>query len=264
MDEKTMLDNIGAIKYLKQAQEKNKKGYSIDEKDYFQKVYEYLSNNGHDTSRLEEKLKSIVLKKGTPEECGIGAQYDEKNNSITYVNEADLYHETFHVATKGIAKKRSDNSKIANGLNEGLTDMFASKVEENSPTNYVLQMIVAKVLGKVYGEKIYDSYFNGSLPEFINQFEDKEFIGEILLDLDEYTEALANLTDGKLIESFNFVISDLAELCYSLPNEELDEVLSMIEKDLKREEIKTVLDIVEYGTKKKFDIREAFTDGIVR
>ena len=87
--------------------------------------------------------------------------------------------------------------------------------------------------------------------------------GEFVQDR-EPIEVGADIAVGSLMKNLGAGIAtsgayivgkkDLIELCYSLPNKELEEVLNLIEKDLKREEIKTVLDIVEYGTKNKFDI----------
>ena len=255
------------IKIMEKAQKysQEKRGYDINDRDYFKKTYDYLKKKNIDTTRLEEKLQTVNLYKETEDNYGSqSAHYDEKNNKVVFVNENDLYHETFHMATKGLETINKDGSKKAVGINEGITDLLATKIKENVPTNYVLQMISAKVLEKIYGEDIFIPYFNASYKQFINQFEDKEKIAKLIMDLDIYHEIHTSIRDEKLLPSFYTVLEDLIEISKDLPKEEFNDIIDMIEDDLERPGIADVMGYIELGRNKRLNIRKDFSLGTSR
>lgn len=265
MTEKDLeLLGIGNIAMQKALEAYGKKGYEKEEKDYFLKVYEYLKNNGYSVERFEEKLKTLRLKKGTEQEYGyFGAHYDEKNNSISYINEEDLYHETFHVATSGIEYKYIDDngkeSRIGTGLNEGIIDLLTQKITSNVRTNYTFQRICAGVIEKIYGEEIFKPYFEGSLRDFCNQFKDKELVMDLIEDLDEYTNVTINgKSQESMVESFSNVISDLVGLCETLPKEKQEEIVKYLDKEFKSDDMLRTIYNVERINNEAFNINNYF------
>ncbi len=247
--------------------------FSVDDRDYFKKVYDYLKSNNYDTSRLEERLKTLTMIKGDEKRDGLGSHYSERKNELTYTDEKDLYHETFHIATKGIVIGPLDK-QIGKGLNEGITDMLAKRVNPNVTTHYKVESLIAEVFEKAFGPKVFDSYFKGSGKEFIQQF-DSDLMLETLADLDDYSDAMSNFwDDGNNMEQgeqiitlekrssyirdlFDNVMYDLSDLLEAKEPKEKEEIVSFIESKLASKELETVTEILEYK-QEKIDLKEIF------
>ena len=252
------LDDVTQIRILIEGKKKQgKTGFDVEEKDYFQKVYNFLKKNNYDTTRFEGKLKTLQLIRVPEKEIGLGASYKEKDNCLVYWNENDLYHETFHIATKGIVISRDDLT-IGKGLNEGITDMFTRKIKNDANLHYKFENMCAEVLKMLYGEDIYKPYFNGSGEKFVNQFE-QNMIYPFLKSLDEYnslmTEFYTNLSNrksiggihSKIAEAFHKVIFEIVYLCRSNMGNKTSEVGIYLDEQLNSDEFATIRDTIEIG-----------------
>ena len=247
--------------------------FSVDDRDYFKKVYDYLKSNNYDTSRLEERLKTLTMIKGDEQRDGLGSHYSESKNELTYTNEQDLYHETFHIATKGIVIGPL-GKQLGTGLNEGITDMLAKRINPNVITHYKVENLIAEVLEKAFGPKVFDSYFKGNGKEYIQQF-DSDLMLETLTDIDDYSDAMSSFWDnGNNMEQreqiialeksssyirglFDNVMYDLSDLLENKEQEEKEEIVSFIESKLASKELETVTGILEYQ-QEKIDLKEIF------
>ena len=245
-------------------------GYEVKEKDYFQKIYNYLKENNLDTTRFEEKLKKLQLVKTQKETYGTGAHYDEKDNKIVYTDEDDLYHEAFHVVTKGIVLKPKEGPKLGEGLNEGITDMFTKKVNPNAPTGYHFERICAEVLEKAYGTEVFNPYFEGSGLKFANQFDESAILC-LMEDLDEYIELTREYYENmkneqpilgigeEIASCFDDVMKDLIDLCKDNSKKSIKEIKKLLETEFSSEEMKPIIGIIENGYGTSIDIQKLFS-----
>ncbi len=272
------LSNEGFMKMLKDMQEKEKQkeivgeGYKVEDKDYFQKVYNYLKVNKYDTSRFEERLETLKMRKVDEAKYGSGSHYEESKNEVAYSDEIDLYHESFHIATKGIKGYRKGHV-IGEGLNEGITDMLAKRINPNYNSNYIFEMIIAETLEKIYSSKVFDSYFKGSCNEFVQQF-DREIMIDFLIDVDIYHNLMKDYWENynmlikregqfgsrteEILQSFEDVLYDLNDL---IDAEHKKEAVAILETRLNDDDGKKIMGVISPMNSELIDIRSYFDTG---
>lgn len=272
------LENEGLMKMLKDLQEKEKQqevvgeGFSVEDKDYFQKVYNYLKVNKYDTSRLEERLKTLKMRKVDEAKYGSGSHYEESKNELAYSDELDSYHETFHIATKGIKGYRKGKA-FGEGLNEGITDMLAKRIKPDYHINYNFEMIIAETLEKIYGKQVFDSYFKGSCNEFVEQF-DREIMIDFLMDIDIYHNLMKEYWENyyisarregqfgsrteEILASFEDILYDLNDL---VDEDRRQEVVELLNKRLKDPDGQTIMNVISPMNSELVDIESYFDTG---
>lgn len=247
--------------------------FTVEDKDYFKKAYEYLKSNNQDTTRLEERLKTLTMIKNQEMFYSLGSRYDERKNELTYTDEQDLYHETFHIATNGILM-RKDKQILGTGLNEGITDMLAKRVNPNVTNSYKVERIIAEALEKAYGKEVFNPYFKGSGQDFINQF-DSDLMEDMLMDIDNYSMIMSNFwyrvsnlsydkyqeekekASPKVSAAFEDIMYDMSELMSDIKPEKLEEVVSLIENKLNSEDLSEIEGMINPNDN-KINLKEIF------
>ena len=148
------------------------------------------------------------------------------------VSSHDLRHELTHALSandtmslneKGIAydkiglkvvgyndnEDRIDNSLNANGLNEGLTELLATKIDHNeSPQAYDGQVYVADMLVSPNNPKLVEAYFS----------ENEDSFRDFLADFENRQDSIDGAKLTELSVKQNIIDDDLAKACieYSL------------------------------------------------
>lgn len=132
---------------------------------------------------------------------GITGAYNVKTNSISYSLSNSIGHEFLHLASAYYEKKskvifggfcqRKGMASIGDGINEGYTELLASRIynKNGKPKSYESRVKVAKLIEFFFDEpKDMESlYFNFNLPGLIHhleQFAKREDIIKLLLDID--------------------------------------------------------------------------------
>lgn len=202
------------------------------------KIEDFLIKNGLPRDNFLKNRKTVTIVKDSNQSY---STYNPSFNSIVYTDNDELLHELFHMSSSngnnkstGITKFIGD-TKINIGLDEGITDIFASLIDKNSTCNNILEKICAQIFLDAFGFKIFNGYFNNSYHEFINNFDAKirDSVEYIMDLLDKYYylknkifkiesfkkvpelhtltyDIIANLFD--LYEDLNLDRKDLAEL----------------------------------------------------
>lgn len=246
-----MLDANQLINNLKS--QYYKKGYKIDELPEIKAVYDLLERSNLPKSNFLMQLQNlIILKQENIDNTAAG--YNPKTNTITYVNEIDLIHELFHMASTenesktcgitqyedGIVQDEDGTQiKVNYGLDEGITDMFAEMANSNVPCGYPFERMCAEMLRNIFGLQIFKGYFENSYDKFLRDFpeEVQELVEDLVSSLDEYQD----LT--KLIYSGDSTIEDVTSL------EELTEYI-----------METLTEIAETMGKEKSEVMTFFSE----
>lgn len=243
-------------------------GFVPEDKKYFLETYKFIKENNYPEKIFLTNLKTLKLIKYTEyKSSNIGANYSIKKNEIEYYDEIDLNHESFHVASKfGIISKNDEYI----GLNEGITELFASQSSKDKIINYPFEKMIAEIIQKAYGKEIFISYFNSNSKEFLDQF-DKKKISILLENLDEYTKTmeyylrvLSNMKNNeiydiksKLMLDFDSTMDSIVDLIDTKglnPEEQkqLDEEITLIIKtNMNTNEMKCIMSLI--GNKNEYN-----------
>lgn len=174
-------------------------GFTINDKEEFKKVYNFLVNNGFNTSYYIENLKTLKLYKlpqttNEKDAINVPAYYNHRKNLLEYTNEEFLGHELLHVASSknkektGIVFIDNQNKLKAISLNEGISDYLQKNMFPEYVLCYPLQAYVTEILVEIYGKEILKPYFYADDKLFLSQFNaaDKDFIVTLIQNLDNY------------------------------------------------------------------------------
>ena len=139
--------------------------------------------------------------------AGIGGMFDAKNNSITYSLNSSVGHELLHLSSSCYYPKTKERhvgfkqqrgmASIGRGLNEGYTELLASRIfnKNGNVESYYKEVRIAKLFEFFFDDPrdMQKYYFRHNLPGFILYMQKyiprKELIN-ILLNLD-YVNALS-------------------------------------------------------------------------
>lgn len=212
-----------------------KKGYKKDELPEIKAVYDFLIKNGLPTENFLAKLDTLILRKlGETEKQNLTAGgYKESTNTITYYEDIDLIHELFHMASTGKANSNSgitrinfnskgNDTKINRGLDEGITDMFASMVNPKVPCGYPFEKMCADFLRNLFGIQVFNGYFENKYSNFVNAFpqEFQDNIREITRKLDNYHQLSIKSYYGQStfaeIDALKNTVSDVINILYKI------------------------------------------------
>lgn len=192
----TFIDNVSIEKRKNQIEQKNL--------DVLLPLVEKLSNytSNENLKTVYRNLTSLKIKKRkTLFLGGLGGLYDSKNNTIEYSLIASLGHEFLHLASSyynpetkeaysGFAQK-IDNIIIGKGLNEGYTELLASRIynKKNKVRSYKLDVEIAKLLELFFDnpKEMEKLYFNHDLLGFVKhmeKFASKKEIVNLILEID--------------------------------------------------------------------------------
>jgi len=157
-----------------------------------------------------EKNKLIVF-------LGQAGFYLPKENKIKYANEKSIGHELLHMASSSIINEKiyligfryiSHEIDIGNGLNEGYTELLASRYFnfKRVPTAYKENVKIAQLMECFfdYPENMRYLYFNHNLEYFVKymeKFAPREEIIELLIDIDRLQELSQFIMPVSLIKS---------------------------------------------------------------
>lgn len=167
---------------------------------YIEKLVNYFDENllqdmYRNLSTVKFKKRRLLLL------MGIGGTFGSKDNSLTYSLKSSIGHELLHLSSAFYNPKTKEShvgfkqSKgmvyIGRGLNEGYTELLASRIFNNdsSPDTYFKEVRIAKLF-EFFFENPKDMekyYFKHNLPGFILYMEKyipRKKIIKILLNLD--------------------------------------------------------------------------------
>lgn len=173
----------------------------LDELFYKLKDYTKKSN----MKNAYKNIKNVELnKQAIIYVLGWKGSYNVKNNEIKYVGRDAISHEFLHMSSAFYDKEKNitydgflvsnkKDGKAGQGLNEGYTELLASRIYRNGKVKaYKKEVNVASILEKFfYNEKdMEDYYFNHDLPGFIyymSQYASKEEVKKLINDIDLIT-----------------------------------------------------------------------------
>ncbi len=137
---------------------------------------------------------------------GFYCDYSCRTNTMNYngnINEG--LHEMFHVASNrnrlvdGICYRRKNGDLFGTGLNEGITDMFASMAGSNKIC-YPFERACALVITDILGIYIMKDYFDNNGVTFFNKF-NASFV-EFARELDKYSHLMREIDTLHRINGF--------------------------------------------------------------
>lgn len=169
-----------------------KQGYNLNEKPEFQKVREFIINNGFSVRNFDKNLNTLFIK-NSPYSL---PKYDAVVNRITGNSTgSDFIHELFHMSSN-IDNGHEElgalfDSGLGESLNEGITDYLTLMVDKEGKRSYPVEVLYYTFLNQMYPElsnDILKCYFLGKPSELYNLFgEDKNIILKSIVELDKYT-----------------------------------------------------------------------------
>lgn len=140
---------------------------------------------------LGNNIKDLKLKKlGIIKKNLLDSYYDIEDNYIVYEDDS-LQHEFLHMAScfkKGDIsllgfRQYADEKCIGTGLNEGYTELLASRIKDKKPIYYLKETIVAQAIEIFVSEDVMKKlYFTSNLPELVKQLE-KYMSNQDVIDL---------------------------------------------------------------------------------
>lgn len=221
IDANDIINNIKAQLY--------KKGYKIDDRSEIKAVYDTLARSGMPVQNFLMQLQNLTLIKQDTKDYRVGG-YNPKTNTITYLNDEDLIHELFHMAStekdskstgitiyEGGLQEDDDEDLVKSnyGLDEGIADMFAEMADANSPSGYPFEKLCAETLRQIFGLQIFTGHFKNSYDTFIAGFpEDVQVdIVDLIYNLDEYHDLTKSIYSG---DAFPEDVQSLEEITESI------------------------------------------------
>ena len=262
-----MLDANQLINNLKS--QYYKKGYKIDELPEIKSVYDLLERSNLPKSNFLMQLQNlIILKQENINNTAAG--YNPKTNTITYVNEIDLIHELFHMASTenesktcgitqyedGIVQDEDGTQiKVNYGLDEGITDMFAEMANSNVPCGYPFERMCAEMLRNIFGLQIFKGYFENSYDKFLRDFpeEVQELVEDLVSTLDEYQDLTKLIYSGdstiedvtSLEELTEYIMETLTEIAETMGKEK-SEVMTFFSEKANDSSMQSIRDLVKF------------------
>lgn len=262
-----MLDAFQLINNLKS--QYYKKGYKIDELPEIKAVYDLLERSNLPKSNFLMQLQNlIILKQENINNTAAG--YNPKTNTITYVNEIDLIHELFHMASTeneskacgitqyedGIVQDEDGTQiKVNYGLDEGITDMFAEMANSNVPCGYPFERMCAEMLRNIFGLQIFKGYFENSYDKFLRDFpeEVQELVEDLVSTLDEYQDLTKLIYSGdstiedvtSLEELTEYIMETLTEIAETMGKEK-SEVMTFFSEKANDSSMQSIRDLVKF------------------
>lgn len=262
-----MLDANQLINNLKS--QYYKKGYKIDELPEIKAVYDLLERSNLPKSNFLMQLQNlIILKQENIDNTAAG--YNPKTNTITYVNEIDLIHELFHMASTenesktcgitqyedGIVQDEDGTQiKVNYGLDEGITDMFAEMANSNVPCGYPFERMCAEMLRNIFGLQIFKGYFENSYDKFLRDFpeEVQELVEDLVSSLDEYQDLTKLIYSGdstiedvtSLEELTEYIMETLTEIAETIGKEK-SEVMTFFSEKANDSSMQSIRDLVKF------------------
>ena len=159
-----------------------------------------LTNFYNNLNELKINSKDVVLRPG------VSGIYNARNNEI-YVDEDEwgstaLYHELFHMSSRTFKdevaycgfKQVSDDFYLAEGINEGYTQLLTERYFDDNTPAYIYQVYVVDKLEKIVGqEKMESLYLNSNLFGLVTELKkyvSEEEISKFISDTDFLHEIL--------------------------------------------------------------------------
>lgn len=216
--------------WLKETKDKNvKTKLNINDKKiqillpYLEKLKNYTSENNLQT--IYNNLKNVKVKRNFGIIMfGASGTFDSTTNSIKYFSNNDLGHEFLHCASSYYNSKTKQNEvgfkrgiekdKIGVGLNEGYTELLASRIynKNNKVRSYKNEVSIVKLLEFFFDNpKVMEEYyFNHNLAKFIENMENyatKEDVINIILNMDKITISSNGLNHVPKLETIKIKIT---------------------------------------------------------
>ncbi len=178
---------------------------------YIEKLKDYTSEDN--LQALYRNIKTAKISKQNPlTALYYSGLYNSKTNEIKYLTEKSVGHELLHLASSYYDQKAKtsyigfkqakDSVYIGQGLNEGYTELLASRIynEKNKITAYHKEAKIAKLFEYFFDDpkEMENYYFNHDLPGFIHHMEkytSRQNVINTLLDIDEinsYSQTLGS------------------------------------------------------------------------
>ena len=246
-----------------------KKGYKIDELPEIKAVYDLLERSNLPKSNFLMQLQNlIILKQENINNTAAG--YNPKTNTITYVNEIDLIHELFHMAStenegktcgitqyvNGIVQDEDETQiKVRYGLDEGITDMFAEMANSNVPCGYPFERMCAEMLRNIFGLQIFKGYFENSYDNLSRDFpeEVQDLVEDLVSTLDEYQDLTKLIYSGdstiedvtSLEELTEYIMETLTEIAETMGKEK-SEVMTFFSEKANDSSMQSIRDLVKF------------------
>ena len=246
-----------------------KKGYKIDELPEIKAVYDLLERSNLPKSNFLMQLQNLIILKQENINNTV-AGYNPKTNTITYVNEIDLIHELFHMASTenesktcgitqyedGIVQDEDGTQiKVNYGLDEGITDMFAEMANSNVPCGYPFERMCAEMLRNIFGLQIFKGYFENSYDKFLRDFpeEVQELVEDLVSTLDEYQDLTKLIYSGdstiedvtSLEELTEYIMETLTEIAETMGKEK-SEVMTFFSEKANDSSMQSIRDLVKF------------------
>ncbi len=158
--------------------------------------------NNLQTAKVDKKFPYIIF-------LGINmsAYYVPRDNTITYFSPKSLGHEFLHLASSSYDEKRklifsgfmqrSSEFSIGRGINEGYTELLASKIyNEGEVRAYTRKVKIARLLELFFDDPkdMEKLYFNHDLPELIHYLEGfakRDEIIKFLIEVDHMSNPIS-------------------------------------------------------------------------
>lgn len=193
VDDKKIRENINKIKENKISYYKKKPMIS----ECAEKIVDYLPEK--DRKLLYNNFKSLKVKANLLQLLiGWGGSYTAEKNKIVYSEKRSIGHEMLHMASTlkidnqvltGF-RQRQGRASIGTGINEGYTELLASRIFNKGKVNsYHNEVLVMRLIEKFFDnpKDLSHLYFNCNLPGLIYHLERyssrKEVVG-LILDVD--------------------------------------------------------------------------------
>lgn len=193
VDDKTIRENIKKIKENKISYYKKKPLIS----ECAEKIVDYLPEE--ECKLLYNNFKSLKVKTN-PFQAMLGwsGSYNAEKNKIVYSSKSSIGHEMLHMASTMVLedrvltgfRQRHGRASIGSGINEGYTELIASRIFNKGKANsYHDEVRVMRLVEKFFDnpKDLSHLYFNCNLPGLIYHLERyasrKEVVG-LILDVD--------------------------------------------------------------------------------
>lgn len=169
----------------------------------FYKLKDYTKKSN--MKNVYSNIKNVELnKKAILYVLGWKGSYNVKNNEIKYVSKDAIPHEFLHMASAfydkekditydGFLVSNKKDGKVGIGLNEGYTELLASRIYRNGKVKaYKKEVNIASIIEEFFYNKkdMEDYYFNHDLPGFIyymSQYASKDEMKKLIKDIDLIT-----------------------------------------------------------------------------
>jgi len=166
---------------------------------YMEKLMEHLSDddkkivcNNFETLKLKRSFLGLM--------SGVVGTYSAEKNKLSYSSRKSIGHEILHMASSiydevnniflcGF-RQMKDNLEIGRGINEGYTELLASRIFENKVDAYKKQVKIARLLEFFFDDprEMEHLYFNCNLPGLIHhleKFSSRQEVLDLILGLDK-------------------------------------------------------------------------------